>query len=588
MSGPGDRASKVGDGEAEGILHTEGNTDGTENVDRVPVALPESKNSARSHRLFAREPGDLEGASARGVRARQPREGTRHKPRSQAPEESDEPIVPKKSGNSRVTPEDSMEGRGEANGKSASRNASRTQDRIDAPTSLERIGQRAAKDKEIRFSNLLSHIKVPLLKWAYQSLRKKAAPGVDGIRWSEYGENLDARLLDLQDRVQRGAYHPMPVRRVHIPKTLGSTRPIGIPALEDKIVQQAVRAILEPIYESVFLGFSYGFRPRRSPHDALNALAVAIGKRTDWVLDADIRSYFDTLEHDWMKKFLEHRIGDARLIRLLMKWLKAGVMEAGELYATEEGSAQGGIISPLMSNIYLHYVLDLWAHAWRKRNARKEVYIVRYADDFVMGFEDEQDALSMRHALRERFEKFGLELHPDKTRLIRFGRYARQECKRTGTKPETFDFLGFTHSVSCDKRGWFQLLRRTSKKKRVAKYASLREEIRRRRHAPVRETWTWINSVLRGHYAYYGVPHNAEALARFRAYLGMAWIRQLQRRSQRGFWSHAQRERFRKRWRLLKPKIVHPWPEQRFAGPSTRGGSPVREIRSPGSVRGAP
>jgi group II intron reverse transcriptase/maturase len=440
-----------------------------------------------------------------------------------------------------------MEGRGEANGKSAPRNASRAQDRIDAPTSLERIGQRAAEDKEIRFSNLYSHIKVPLLKWAYQRLRKKAAPGVDGETWSTYGENLDARLLDLQDRVQRGAYHPLPVRRVHIPKTLGSTRPIGIPTLEDKIVQQAVRAILEPIYESMFKGFSYGFRPSRSPHDALDALAVAIGKRTSWVLDADIRSYFDTLKHDWMKKFVEHRIGDKRLVRLLMKWLQAGVMEGGKLHATEEGSAQGGIISPLMSNIYLHYVLDLWAHGWRTRFARKEVYIVRYADDFVMCFEHEQDALSMRHALRERLEKFGLELHQDKTRLIRFGRYAREQCEREGTKPETFDFLGFTHVVSRGKNGWFKLLRHTSKKKRVAKYAALREEIRRRRHAPVQETWTWLNSVLRGHYAYYGVPRNGRALARFRAYLRIAWFRQLQKRSQRGYWSRTHRARFKKR-----------------------------------------
>ena len=332
-------------------------------------------------------------------------------------------MVPKKPAKTRVTPVESVEERAAAEGKSAHRNARRAQDRERAPTQVERIGERAKEKRGERFDNLLSPLKVPLLTEAYQRLRS-AAPGVDGVTWKEYGEHLDARLLDLQDRIHRGSYHPQPVRRVHIPKGDGGTRPLGIPALEDKVVQQAVRMVLEPIYERAFLGFSYGFRPGRSPHDALNALAEAISRKVNWVLDADIRSFFDTIDHGWMQKFIEHRIGDRRMVRLLMKLLRAGVMEDGELREVTEGTPQGGNTSPLLANIYLHYALDLWARQWRNRQARGEMYIVRYADDFVMGFQYEQDALAMREALATRLAKFGLELHPDKTRVIRFGRFA--------------------------------------------------------------------------------------------------------------------------------------------------------------------
>ena len=315
------------------------------------------------------------------VRDRQPREGGEPQSVEHACEESDAGMVPKKSAKTRVTPVESMEGRPTAEGKSASRNALRAQDRVGAQTQVERIGQRAKEQKGERFDNLLSAMKAPLLKEAYQRLRKDAAPGVDGTTWQEYGEDLDARLLDLQDRIHRGSYHPQPVRRVHIPKGDGGTRPLGIPALEDKLVQQAARMVLEPIYEREFLGFSYGYRPGRSPHKALNAVAEAISRKTSWVLDADIRSFFDTIDHGWMQQFIEHRIGDRRMVRLLMKWLHAGVMEEGELHEVQEGTPQGGVISPLLANIYLHYVLDLWANQWRKRHARGEVYIVRYADD---------------------------------------------------------------------------------------------------------------------------------------------------------------------------------------------------------------
>lgn len=499
---------------------------------------------------------------------RQPREGKRRTPRKEASEKSDALVVPKKSGNLRVTPRDSMEGRGAANGKPAARNVQRTQGRISTPTYLLRVGQRTKQRKGERFNNLLCHVKVPLLKLAYQGLRKNAAPGVDGTTWQEYGEGLDARLHDLQDRIHRGSYHPQPVRRVHIPKGDGRTRPLGIPALEDKVVQQAVRMVLEPIYEAAFMGFSYGFRPGRSPHRALDALAVAIRKKLNWVLDADIRAFFDMVDHTWMQRFLEHRIGDRRLVRLLMRWLKAGVMENAQLHEVEAGTPQGGIISPLLANIYLHYVLDLWAHDWRKKQAHGDVYIVRYCDDFVIGFKDGRDALAMRKALRERLAKFGLELHSDKTRLIAFGRYAWQRAERLGKqKPETFDFLGFTHISSRTRRGWFDLLRRTSHKKRQAKLAKIREELRRRRHAPLSETHAWLSSVLRGHYAYYGVPGNERGLRTVRGHVERAWYRQLSKRSQRANLTVMDKQRIERRYPLPKPRITHPYPEQRFPGP---------------------
>jgi group II intron reverse transcriptase/maturase len=463
-----------------------------------------------------------------------------------------------------------MEERTAAKGKPAPRNAPRAQDRQGALTFLERVGQRGKEKKGEQFTNLLSHIKVPLLEEAYQRLRKTAAPGVDGVTWSEYGEKLDARLLDLQDRVHRGSYHPQPVRRVHIPKGDGRTRPLGIPAVEDKIVQQAVRMILEPIYEREFLGFSYGFRRGRSQHDALDALAVAIDRRkVDWVLDADIQAFYDTIDHGWMQKFVEHRIGDKRLVRLLMKWLHAGVMEEGRLSVVEEGTPQGGIISPLLANIYLHYALDLWVQQWRKQHARGEVYIVRYADDVVMGFQREQDARAMRDAVAVRLATFGLELHPEKTRVIRFGRFARRDSEQDGrTRPETFDFLGFTHIAAESKvRGGYQLMRRTSRKKRKAKLASLRQEMRKRRHDPPREQHKWLSSVLHGHYRYYGVPTNYAALLSYRNQIRRAWHRQLQRRSQRAKWSESQRDAFDKRFSLPMPKIHHPWPHLRFATP---------------------
>jgi RNA-directed DNA polymerase len=483
----------------------------------------------------------------------------------QAFEESDAPIVPEKSANSRVTPEESAEGRGAAEGKLAQRNAFRTQTREDALTHLERVGQRAREKKGEKFTNLLSHIKVPLLKEAYASLRKDAASGVDGETWSSYGVDLDARLLDLEGRVHRGSYHPLPARRVHIPKGDGRTRPLGIPSVEDKIVQQAVRMLLEPIYEEEFLGFSYGFRPGRSQHDALDALDVALQRKVNWVLDADIRSFFDTIDHERMKQFVEHRIGDKRLVRLLMKWLHAGVMESGELHEEQQGTPQGGVISPLLANIYLHYVFDLWVQQWRKRNARGQMYVVRYADDFVMGFQYEQEARAMHKALAERLAQFHLELHPEKTRVFGFGRYAHERCAKEGrTRPETFDFLGFTHISGRGSDGRFRLIRRTSRRKRKAKLGELRKEVRRRKHDPVIEQYRWLRAVLRGHAQYYGVPGNSSAMASFRHQVRNEWHRQLQRRSQRAKWTKEKRQRFDECFPLPALCISHPRPQDRF------------------------
>lgn len=499
---------------------------------------------------------------------RQSREGDKPQAVVHASEESRAAVVPEKQANSEVTLEESVEGRAAANGKLGERNALRAQDRESVHTYLSRVGERARQKKGEQFDNLLSHIKVPLLAEAYERLNKKAARGVDGETWAQYGEDLDVRLADLQDRVHRGSYHPQPVRRVYIPKADGRMRPLGIPALEDRLLQQAVRMILEPIYESEFLGFSYGFRPNRSQHKALDAVYVALGGKTDWVIDADIRAFYDTIDHGWMRRFIEHRIGDKRLVRLLMKWLKAGVMEDGQLHAVTEGTPQGGVISPLLANVYLHYVLDLWVQQWRKRHARGAVYIVRYADDFVMGFQYEQDALTMRAALAERVAQYGLELHPDKTRVLRFGRFAQRDSVLDGRKrPETFDFLGFTHICAQGSDGRFRLIRRTSRKKRQAKMAALADEIDHRKHHRVVEQHGWLSSVLRGHFNYYGVPGNFSALRTFRNYVRRTWHRALQRRSQRGHWTTSKRDAFEARFMLPLPRITQAHPLARFALP---------------------
>jgi RNA-directed DNA polymerase len=567
VSGPGDRAPKISrSGEPTSSFYAEGHGQDPKSVDVDPCLSPGSESSARSQQASAREPGDLDVAPPAMVSGEALQEGDEPHAGETSVEKSDEVVVPKKSAKTWVTPVESVEGRTEAEGKSAARNASSTQSETEALTFLQRIGERAKQKPEEKWTNLLSHIRLPLLKEAYQRLRQNAAAGVDEVTWHEYGERLDERLLELEGQVHRGSYHPQPVRRVLIPKGDGKMRPLGIPALEDKIVQQAARMVLEPILEAEFIGFSYGFRPKRSAHDALDALAEAIQRKVSWVLDADIEAFFDTIDHRHLQAFLEHRIGDTRLVRLLMKWAKAGVMEEGKVHETQAGTPQGGIISPLLANLYLHYVLDLWALSWRKKHASGEMYVVRYADDFVMAFQKEKDAMAMRKALAERLAHFGLKLHTEKTRVIEFGRFARESRERRGhSKPATFEFLGFTHIASISREGKFQLKRRSSRKKRRAKLARLKEECERRRHHPVAEQHRFLCAVLSGHYRYYGVPTNHRALAQFRHRVWLLWRRSLARRSQRSRWSLARCRAFDERFPLPRPRIHHPWPDTRFA-----------------------
>ena len=404
--------------------------------------------------------------------------------------------------------------------------------------------------------------------------RRKAAPGSprtqsgDGRTWRHYGEDLEANLQDLTERLKRGAYRAKPVRRAYIPKSDGRQRPLGVPTLEDKIVQRAVVEVLNAIYEADFLGFSYGFRPGRSPHQALDALTVGImTKKVNWVLDADIRAFFDTLDHGWLVKFIEHRVADRRVVRLIQKWLNAGVLEDGKRTRSEVGTVQGGSISPLLANVYLHYVFDLWVQRWRKKRAQGDVVAVRFADDFAVGFEHRVEAERFLAELRERFAKFGLELHPDKTRLIEFGRFAdSNRRKRGGGKPETFNFLGFTHSCAKTKAGKFTVLR--------AKLAAVKAELRQRLHDPVPEQGAYLRSVVMGHVRYYGVPLNGPALKAFRGAIGWIWCRTLRRRSQRHRVTWTRMRRLNSRW-LPTPRICHPYPLVRF-GVVTQGGSRMR------------
>jgi group II intron reverse transcriptase/maturase len=493
---------------------------------------------------------------------------------------SDSPKVPAKSPNKAEEPAaEATEGRGLAKGNSPERNALRTQSREGAPSALERVRQAAKKDKKQRFTALLHHIyDVERLRAAYLEVKRGAAAGVDGQRWEHYGEALEENLRDLSHRLKRGAYRARPVRRVYIPKVgkPGELRPLGVPTLEDKIVQRATVEVLNAIYEQDFLGFSYGFRPRRSPHQALDALAVGIGtKKVNWVLDADIRRFYDTLDHGWLVKFVEHRVADQRVVRLIQKWLSAGVLEEGKRVQSEVGTVQGGSISPLLSNIYLHYVLDLWVQQWRAKRADGEIIFVRFADDFVAGFEHRHEAEQFLTELRERFAKFGLALHADKTRIVEFGRYAEQNRRKCGGgKPETFNFLGFTHSCGKTRKGHFTVLRQTMRQRWQAKLRELKEELRRRMHAPIKEQGAYLRSVLLGHFRYYGVPMNGPALGVFRTAVAWLWRMVLRHRSQGNHMPWHRMRRHIARW-FPPTSICHPYPLVRF-GVITQGGSRMR------------
>jgi group II intron reverse transcriptase/maturase len=399
---------------------------------------------------------------------------------------------------------------------------------------------------------------------AYKGLNPKACPGVDGQTWQQYGEDLESNLQDLSGRLHRGAYRARPARRVYIPKPDGRQRPIGVPTLEDKIVQRAVVEVLNAVYEVEFVGFSYGFRPGRSQHDALDALSVGITRRrVNWVLDADIRGFFDTLDHGWLVRFIEYQIGDRRIVRLIKKWLRAGVLEDGKRIRSEQGTVQGGSVSPLLANIYLHYVFDLWLQQWR-RQTRGDVIAVRYADDFIVGFEHREEAERFLAELRERFAQFGLSLHPNKTRLIAFGRYAAERLGGPGGgKPETFDFLGFTHICGRSRKGWFQVRRQTMRQRMQRKLHQVRTELRRRMHEPVPTQGAWLASVVRGHCQYYGVPLNSHRLQAFRLAVIRHWYRTLRRRGQKHRLNWARMGRLAARW-IPPARICHPWPSVRL------------------------
>jgi RNA-directed DNA polymerase len=442
----------------------------------------------------------------------------------------------------------------------------RTQSRGSVSQGLERVRDAARQRKKEKFTALLHHVTVDLLRDAFLALKRHAAPGVDGVTWQDYEAALEGNLQDLHSRVHRGAYRALPVRRRFIPKADGKQRPLGIASLEDKIVQRATVAVLNAIYEEDFLGFSYGFRPGRGQHDALDALSVAICETpVNWILDADIRSFFDKIDQSWLVRFLEHRVGDERIIRLVRKWLKAGVLEEGEWSVSETGTPQGAVVSPLLANVYLHYVFDLWAQQWRRREATGNVIVVRYADDIVAGFEHEADARRFWDAMRTRFEQFSLELHGEKTRLLEFGRHAAVQRQRRGLgKPETFTFLGFTFICGKSRRGAFLLHRKTRGDRMRARLREIKEQLRRRMHEAIPEQGRWLRAVVTGFFAYHAVPTNSRALGAFRYHVTDLWRRTLRRRSQKDRLTWERMAKIAAYW-LPAPRVLHPWPNQRFA-----------------------
>jgi RNA-directed DNA polymerase len=493
---------------------------------------------------------------------------------------SDSRVVPKKApNNARRRAAEGLEGRQLAKRNSPQATTLRTQGRARVHAALGRVRQVAEQKKGVRFTALLHHIyAIDTLRAAFHGLERDAAPGVDGETWEHYGEHLEANLAELSERVRRDTYRPLPVRRVYIPKRgeAKQQRPIGVTALEDKIVQRATVAVLNAVYEPEFAGFSYGARPGRNAHQALTALDQATEKkRVKWVLDADLRDFFGSLEHSRLIRFVEHRIGDKRVLRLIRRWLAAGVLEDGAWTPSETGAPQGGSISPLAANLYMHYVFDLWAQRWRRTAARGDVVIVRYLDDFIVGFQHRKVAEQFLNVLRERLGQFGLTLHPNKTRLLEFGRYAAQNRQERGQgKPETFQFLGFVHSCGRTRKGEFMVHRHTAADRLRAKLKEVKAELQRRRHDPVPEVGQWLGSVVRGHCQYYGIPGNWRAIARFRDEVSRHWHRALSRRSQKGpvWWKRM--HRLIQRW-IPPARVVHPSSSVMFAV-ITQGKSPVR------------
>jgi RNA-directed DNA polymerase len=494
-----------------------------------------------------------------------------------AHEKSDKCIVPMKSSNKDSGSAETTEGRCLAKGNSQQTTTPCTQRQENVSSGLEAVRKAAQAEKGEKLTALLHHVTPERLRESYHALKRNVASGVDGVTWEVYGENLGDNLRDLHKRIHTGTYRAQPAKRIYLPKPDGTRRPINIQCIEDKVAQQAIVTVLTEVYEADFLGFSYGFRPGRGQHDALDALQCGlVRRRVSWVLDTDIRGFFDAVDHEWMMKFLQHRIGDKRILRLISKWMKVGTIDDGERRRSTQGTPQGAVISPLLANVYLHYVFDLWSHAWRGRHAQGDVIIVRYADDTVAGFQHAHEAGRFLEQLKERMRKFGLELHAEKTRMIRFGRFATRQCKERGQgKPETFDFLGFTHYCSrARKSGKFIVGRKTNKKKMRAQLQAIKSALRRRLHRPVGETGQWLHRVLTGHMNYYAVPGNMRSLESFSQQVKIYWLKSLRRRSQR---SRMTWERFSRLLKMFFPpiRILHPLPAVRFDA-RTQGRSPVR------------
>jgi len=475
-------------------------------------------------------------------------------------------VAVKPANNAEQSAAEPVEPRTETKGNAGQQSTRRAQSRVSVSQALERIRQAARVRKKEKFTALLHHISIDLLEQVFFELKEDAAPGVDGLTWRTYEADLDRNLTDLHERVHRGAYRALPSRRIYIPKPDGRQRPLAIAALEDKIVQRATVAVLNAIYEEDFLGFSYGFRPGRGAHDALDALSVGIDStKVNWILDADIRSFFDEINQEWLVRFLEHRIGDRRIIRLIQKWLKVGILEDGIVTVSDKGTGQGSVISPLLANIYLHYALDLWAERWRRREATGDMIIVRYADDFIVGLQHEADARRFLDEMRTRLQEFALSLHPDKTRLIEFGRLAATNRKQRGLgKPETFDFLGFTFICGTSRRGKFLLKRKSRRDRTRAKLRMVKEAMRRRMHQPIPQQGKWLRQVVIGYFNYHAVPTNFRALMAFRDEVTRRWRRTLNQRSQKGGLTWDRMNKLVDDW-LPEPRILHPWPNKRFA-----------------------
>jgi len=558
------------------LSEAEGNM--TQDANRKPCVGPARSETLRMSGSFLHRSWEISPApQSQGLGGAG--KATSRYPAIHADEKSDTPIRAKKPPNKGMLPAEAAEQRGVTKGNTNQTPAFRTQSRNhDASMGLEGVREAARRDKRLRFTALLHHITPELLTKSFYALKRQASAGIDGVTWKEYESLLSERIPRLHRAIHTGAYRALPSRRVYIPKADGRQRPLGIASIEDKIAQQAVTTVLNAIYEEDFLGFSYGFRQGRGQHDALDALAEAIRwHKVNWILDADIQSFYDELDHDWMMRFLEHRVADRRILQLIHRWLKVGVIENGRRIPSVKGTPQGAVASPLLANVYLHYSLDLWVQAWRRQPDCGEVIAVRYADDSTLGFQNKGTAERFLKEMRERLAKFGLTLHPDKTRLIEFGRFAEENRRARGQgRPETFDFLGFTHCCGKDRQGRFQVIRLTVKKRMRATLAALRETLLRRRNEPVPEVGAWLNRVVEGYFRYYAVPTNLKRLASFRAEVCRTWRHALRRRSQR---TRMNWERFNRTVNHYVPRVrvLHPYPDGRFkASHPTFGKSPMR------------